>query len=194
MKNFLVLMLVTVPMLGMSSCAVLDFFTGTDSDESLVIGKGEDLYDDADYAVLPLEELPEEAVLALEEVLQTEEEDVLVLAEAQDFREGALYVAQSFGNAETGQADWMNVALGVGKIFFPGLAAWESILMFGSRRKKRHYGNALKKLSKPTPSNLGGAILDVVKAVGASHTSEDTKAVAEGDIVIEAEESEVITG
>lgn len=189
MRNIAITIFVFIALITASCEGFNSFFMGDGSqEESLVIGKDEDLADDADFAVIPDTELPEEISGPLRDILQADSDDVLVLAEAGDFREGALYVAQSFGDTAPGGVDWLNVALGVGSVFFPGLAAWESLLTFGSRRKKRHYGNALKKLTKPTPTNLGGAVKDIVKAIGASHTSQDTEDLADGKIVVDPDD------
>ena len=74
----------------------------------------------------------------------------------------------------------LQTAFGVGKMFFPALAVWEGGLAMVSRRKRRHYVDAVKAI---IPSDgkvsLKDAALSMMRATGGAHSSTDTKEVFE---------------
>ena len=74
----------------------------------------------------------------------------------------------------------LKTAFGVGKMFFPALAVWEGGLAMVSRRKRRHYVDAVKAI---IPSDgkvsLKDAAVSMMRATGGAHSSTDSKKVFE---------------
>jgi hypothetical protein len=125
-----------------------------------------------EYAEIPVSELPE----AIQRFFPNDE--VIVLSGEEFLVEGASYVP--IGGPQN-EETVSNVLLEVGKVFLPGLAAWEGVFTLFSRRKRRHYTKAVKSaVPLDGKVDLLGAVHSLASAVGISHTSEATKAVAEG--------------
>jgi hypothetical protein len=82
--------------------------------------------------------------------------------------------------------DWIHDALGMGLsvagTLVPGVAAFESLGLLLSRRKRKHYGKALKAVA-PTNGKVEvkDAILSMASALGLSHSSKTTKDTFEED-------------
>lgn len=82
--------------------------------------------------------------------------------------------------------DWVHSALGMGlsvaSTLVPGVAAFESIGLLLSRRKRKHYGKALKAVA-PTNGKVEvkDALLSMASALGLSHSSKSTKDTFEED-------------
>jgi len=76
----------------------------------------------------------------------------------------------------------VNTALALATGFIPGLAAWEGVLTLFSQRKRKHYVKAVKAIL-PTDKNvdLGGMVGSIASALGASHSTENSKAAFEDD-------------
>lgn len=82
--------------------------------------------------------------------------------------------------------DWVQSAMGIGvsvlSTLVPGVAAFESLGLLLSRRKRKHYGKALKAV---VPTNgkveVKDALLSMVSALGLSHSSNDTKKIFEDE-------------
>lgn len=74
----------------------------------------------------------------------------------------------------------LGVVGGVLGTYFPALAGLEGILLMLSKRRRKHYGNAVK-AALPTNGSveLGEAIKNLGKAVGVLHSSEKTEEVFE---------------
>ena len=74
----------------------------------------------------------------------------------------------------------VDAGLTVANTLWPGIAALEAIALLFSRRKRKHYGNAL---SAAVPMNgkmeLKDAIVSLGRAIGAAHSSSATKKVFE---------------
>jgi hypothetical protein len=91
---------------------------------------------------------------------------------------------------------WLDSVLGIGlsvaTTLVPGVAAFEALGLLLSRRKRKHYGNALKSVA---PLNgkveVKDALVSMASALGLAHSSESTKEVfEEEDEEWEAEEEE----
>lgn len=81
----------------------------------------------------------------------------------------------------------LGMGLGALNSIFPGVAALEGLGLLFSKRKRKHYGKAMK---AAVPANgkveLKDAVLSLGKAIGVAHSSENSKKVFE-----EEEEKEV---
>jgi len=77
----------------------------------------------------------------------------------------------------------ISMALGGLNTVFPGVAALEGLGLLFSKRKRKHYGAAVK---AAVPGNgkmeLKDAVLSLGKAIGASHSSEGSKKVFEDEV------------
>ncbi len=70
----------------------------------------------------------------------------------------------------------IDTGIGVGKVFFPGLAGLEALGLLFSRRKRKHYGDAIKALTPYDGQvDLSGAVISLVKGLGLAHSSEGSK-------------------
>ena len=177
MRNiFLTLMLTAFMGAGLMSCGVLESVFG----EGTVFTTADQVVEGGKAAVIPWEQLPEsiKAKIPAGTSLVMTSKDALV--------EGASYIPTG-GELDAGGWDGIfNTLLGVGTAFLPGLAAWEGVLTLFSQRKRKHYVKAAKALV-PTDKNMdmGGFFKGIASAIGASHTSEGTAALA-----VEEEEEE----
>ena len=74
----------------------------------------------------------------------------------------------------------LQTAFGVGKMFFPALAVWEGGLAMVSRRKRRHYVDAVKAIIHSDGKvSLKDAVVSVMRASGGAHSSTNSKAAFE---------------
>ncbi len=69
-----------------------------------------------------------------------------------------------------GASDIVSGIFGVGKAFFPWLAAWEGVLALMFKRKRLHYGNAFKRVIPGNSFSLPGAFNSLVAGLGMKHT------------------------
>ena len=84
----------------------------------------------------------------------------------------------------------IDAGFGIAKAFIPGLAAWEGMVTLFSKRKRKHYGKALKAIV-PTDKNMdfGGAVGSLASALGMSHSSETSQAAFDEEEEWEEEEA-----
>jgi hypothetical protein len=81
--------------------------------------------------------------------------------------------------------DWVDAILSVGlsvaSTLVPGVAAFETIGLLLSRRKRKHYGNAIK-CAAPINGKieLKDALASMASALGLAHSSKDSKEAFEG--------------
>lgn len=168
MKNiFLTLLFSTILVAGLGSCAALEGFFG----EGTVFTTADQVEEGGEVAVIPFDQLPD-AIKA-----QIPEGTSLVMTSKDALKEGATYIPAGGELDEGGFDGLVSTALSLGKAFIPGLAAWEGVLTLFSQRKRKHYVNAAKALV-PTDKNMdfGGAIGSLASAIGASHSSDGSKA------------------
>jgi len=83
----------------------------------------------------------------------------------------------------------IDAGFGIAKAFIPGLAAWEGMVTLFSKRKRKHYGKALKSII-PMDKNMdiGGAVGSLASAIGMSHSSDTSKTAFEEEEEWEVEE------
>jgi len=181
MKNiFLTLLFTTALGVGLGSCAALESFFG----EGTVFTTADQVEEGGEAAVIPFDQLPD-AIKA-----QIPEGTSLVMTSKDALKEGATYIPAGGELDEGGFDGLVSTALSLGKAFIPGLAAWEGVLTLFSQRKRKHYVNAAKALI-PTDKNIdfGGAIGSLASAVGASHSSDGSKATFSEEEEWEEEEA-----
>jgi len=76
----------------------------------------------------------------------------------------------------------LGISLGVLQTLFPGVAVLEGLGLLFSRRKRKHYGAAVKAVVPGNGSvELKEAVVDLGRAIGALHSSEATKEVFEAE-------------
>lgn len=78
---------------------------------------------------------------------------------------------------------WLDFGLGVAKTVFPGVAGLEMLSLLFSKRKRKHYGTAIAKV---TPINgsieFKDAITSLARAWGLAHSSDGTKEVFKEEV------------
>lgn len=169
---------------GISSCQSL-FGEGT---VVTTLDQVQDHVDPADVPPIPLTWLPEEIQAQIPEGTQ------VVLASRNQLKEDASFVpldgTQLDDDAVSGI---VSTAFEVGSLFIPGLAAWEGVVALFSRRKRKHYIEAAK---AATPYDgrvdLASAVGSLAAALGAAHSTEGSKAVAE--LEMSGQNPEVLEG
>jgi hypothetical protein len=112
----------------------------------------------------------------------------LVMATKDQLKADAAYVATGPMDGDD-MGGMIDAGFGIAKAFIPGLAAWEGMVTLFSKRKRKHYGKALKSII-PTDKNmdLGGAIGSLASALGMSHSSDTSKIAFEEEEDWEEEE------
>jgi hypothetical protein len=165
-KLFAPIVIVLCLVFSVQSCA--SFFG---SEEPLVVTTADQILDPENAEVVPTDQVP----ASLRDVLP--EGTVVVLTERSNLKPDATYVALGPDSTEGNTAGWMQLALGIGSIFIPGLAAWEGVLTMFSERKRKHYVAAAK---KATPAGEGpmdwkGMLGSIKAALGSSHSSKESE-------------------
>lgn len=142
--------------------------------EGTVVTTSDQVLEGGEYAVIPTEDLPEEVLSALPEGQE------VVVTDREDLVEGATYVPADGVVTDQGMEGLIRTAFGVGSAFLPGLAAWEGVALFLSKRKRKHYAKAVK-AAVPTDRNidLGEAVRSIGAALGFNHSSTDSEAAFE---------------
>jgi len=167
MRDILITFLITaVIAVGFSSCAVLESFFG----EGTVFTTADQLVEGQEGAIIPFDQLPDSVKAKIPEGTS------LVMATKDQLKADAAYVATGpMDGDDMGGA--IDAGFGIAKAFIPGLAAWEGMVTLFSKRKRKHYGKALKALI-PTDKNMdiGGAVGSLASALGMSHSSNTSEA------------------
>ena len=180
MRDIIITLLLTAVLgLGLGSCAALEGFFG----EGTVFTTADQLEEGQEGAIIPFDQLPA-AVKA-----KIPEGTSLVMATKDQLKADAAYVAAGpMTGEDAGGA--IDAAFGIAKAFIPGLAAWEGMVTLFSKRKRKHYGKALKSIV-PTDKNmdLGGAVGSLASALGLSHSSATSQAAFDEEEEWEEEEA-----
>jgi len=138
--------------------------------EGTVVTTSEQVREGEEYAIIPTEDLPEEVRSALPEGQE------VVVTDRESLKEEATYVPADGVVTEQGLEGLIQAAFGVGSAFLPGLAAWEGLALFLSKRKRKHYAKAVK-AAVPTDKNidLGESVRSVAAALGFVHSSPESE-------------------
>jgi hypothetical protein len=181
MRDIVITFLITaVIAVGFSSCAALEGFFG----EGTVFTTADQLEEGQEGAVIPFDQLPDSVKAKIPEGTS------LVMATKDQLKADAAYVPAGGtldGDAMGGMID---AGFGIAKTFIPALAGWEGMVTLFSKRKRKHYGKALKAIV-PTDKNmdLGGAVGSLASALGMSHSSDTSKTAFEEEEEWEEEEA-----
>ena len=167
MRDIIITFLITaVIAVGFSSCAALEGFFG----EGTVFTTADQLVEGQEGAIIPFDQLPDSVKAKIPEGTS------LVMANKDQLKVDAAYIPA--GGALDGDAlgGIIDAGFGIASTFIPGLAAWEGMVTLFSKRKRKHYGKAIKALV-PTDKNMdfGGAVGSLASALGMSHSSEISK-------------------
>jgi hypothetical protein len=180
MRDILITFLITaVIAVGFSSCAVLENFFG----EGTVFTTADQLEEGQEGAIIPFDQLPDSVKAKIPEGTS------LVMATKDQLKADAAYVATGpMDGDDVGGA--IDAGFGIAKAFIPGLAAWEGMVTLFSKRKRKHYGKALKSII-PTDKNMdiGGAVGSLAAAIGMSHSTDTSKTAFEEEEEWEEEEA-----
>ena len=180
MRDIIITFLITaVIAVGFSSCAVLENFFG----EGTVFTTADQLEEGQEGAIIPFDQLPASVRAKIPEGTS------LVMATKDQLKADAAYVATGpMDGDDVGGA--IDAGFGIAKAFIPGLAAWEGMVTLFSKRKRKHYGKALKSII-PTDKNMdiGGAVGSLASALGMSHSSDTSKTAFEEEEEWEEEEA-----
>jgi len=183
MKNFITILALTLIMsTGLMSCAALEGFFG----EGTVFTTADQLEEGQEGAIIPFDQLPDSVKEKIPEGTS------LVMANKDQLKVDAAYIPAGGALDGDSMGGMIDAGFGIAKTFIPALAAWEGIVTMFSKRKRKHYIKAVKSII-PTDKNvdIGGAVGSIMSALGASHSSPDTKAVFEEEGWEYEEETEV---
>jgi len=183
MKNFITILALTLIMsTGLMSCAALEGFFG----EGTVFTTADQLEEGQEGAIIPFDQLPDSVKEKIPEGTS------LVMANKDQLKVDAAYIPAGGSLDGDSMGGMIDAGFGIAKTFIPALAAWEGIVTMFSKRKRKHYVKAVKSII-PTDKNvdIGGAVGSIMSALGASHSSPDTKAVFEEEGWEYEEETEV---
>jgi len=159
--------LILLVMLPLASCSVMDWV----NNQNMVITTLEQIQDGmkGEAVILPTDKIPEE--------YRTSWKDkVVVMAPRESLKANStLFVPMSSDSSMWGGDAIMSLAQGalsIGSTFIPQLAGFEAILLLLFKRKRKHYGNALKAIA-PTGEgiNIKAASQSIGKALGMAHSS-----------------------
>jgi len=153
--------------LPLASCSVLDWV----NNQNMVITTIEQVQDGkkGEAVILPTDKIPEE-------YRTTWKDKVVVMAPRESLRaDSTSFVPVSTNSGMWGGDAILSLAQGalkVGSTFIPQLAGFEAILLLLFKRKRKHYGNALKAIA-PTGEgiNIKTASQSIGKALGMAHSS-----------------------
>jgi len=180
MRDIIITLLLTAVLgVGLGSCAVLENFFG----EGTVFTTADQLAEGQEGAIIPFDQLPDSVKAKIPEGTS------LVMATKDQLKADAAYVATGpMDGDDVGGA--IDAGFGIAKAFIPGLAAWEGMVTLFSKRKRKHYGKALKSII-PTDKNMdiGGAVGSLASALGMSHSSDTSKTAFEEEEEWEEEEA-----
>ena len=180
MRDIIITLLLTAVLgVGLGSCAVLENFFG----EGTVFTTADQLAEGQEGAIIPFDQLPDSVKAKIPEGTS------LVMATKDQLKADAAYVATGpMDGDDVGGA--IDAGFGIAKAFIPGLAAWEGMVTLFSKRKRKHYGKALKSII-PMDKNMdiGGAVGSLASAIGMSHSSDTSKTAFEEEEEWEEEEA-----
>jgi len=180
MRDIIITLLLTAVLgLGLGSCAALEGFFG----EGTVFTTADQLEEGQEGAIIPFDQLPDSVKAKIPEGTS------LVMATKDQLKADAAYVATGpMDGDDMGGA--IDAGFGIAKAFIPGLAAWEGMVTLFSKRKRKHYGKALKSII-PTDKNMdiGGAVGSLASALGMSHSSTTSQTAFEEEEEWEEEEA-----
>jgi len=173
MRNiFLTLVFTAILGTGLMSCAALEGVFG----EGTVFTTADQLEEGQEGTIIPFDQLPDSVKAKIPEGTS------LVMANKDQLIADAAFVPA--GGALDGEAmgGMIDAGFGIAKTFIPALAAWEGVVTMFSQRKRKHYVKAAKALI-PTDKNMdfGGAIGSIASALGASHSTDNSKMAFEED-------------
>ena len=177
---FITFLITAVIAVGFSSCAALEGFFG----DGTVLTTADELEEGQEGAVIPFDQLPDSVKAKIPEGTS------LVMATKDQLKADAAYVPAGGtldGDAMGGMID---AGFGIAKTFIPALAGWEGMVTLFSKRKRKHYGKALKAIV-PTDKNMdfGGAVGSLASALGMSHSSSTSQTAFEEEEEWEEEEA-----
>jgi len=181
MRDIIITLLLTAVLgVGLGSCAALEGFFG----EGTVFTTADQLEEGQEGAIIPFDQLPDSVKAKIPEGT------ALVMANKDQLKVDAAYIPA--GGALDGDAlgGMIDAGFGIASTFIPGLAAWEGMVTLFSKRKRKHYGKALKAIV-PTDKNMdfGGAVGSLASALGMSHSSDTSKTAFEEEEDWEEEEA-----
>ena len=176
MKKWALYLSLVALLATMASCALL-----TELFEGEVITTSDNVAEGREGEAIPITEdilasLPDD----VRERLEESGKDLVILPKesVKDPAAPAVELVPEGGSSTLGQIT--SLALGVAGQVWPGVAALEGLGLLFSRRKRKHYGAALKAATPVDGSvEVGSAITSLVRAMGFAHTSQATKDVAE---------------
>ena len=180
MRDILITLLLTAVLgVGLGSCAALEDFFG----EGTVFTTADQLEEGQEGAVIPFDQLPDSVKAKIPEGTS------LVMATKDQLKADAAYVATGPMDGDD-MGGMIDAGFGIAKAFIPGLAAWEGMVTLFSKRKRKHYGKALKAIV-PTDKNMdfGGAVGSLASALGMSHSSTTSQTAFEEEEEWEEEEA-----
>ena len=159
------LMLLVV--LPLASCSVLDWV----NNQNMVITTIEQVQDGkkGEAVILPTDKIPQEYRASWKD-------KVVVMAPRESLKaDSTSFVPVSTDSSMWGGDAIMSLAQGalsIGSTFIPQLAGFEALLLLLFKRKRKHYGNALKAIA-PTGEgiNIKSASQSIGKALGMAHSS-----------------------
>ena len=167
MRDIIITLLLTAVLgVGLGSCAALEDFFG----EGTVFTTADQLVEGQEGAIIPFDQLPDSVKAKIPEGTS------LVMATKDQLKADAAYVATGPMDGDD-MGGMIDAGFGIAKAFIPGLAAWEGMVTLFSKRKRKHYGKALKSII-PTDKNMdiGGAVGSLASALGMSHSSTTSEA------------------
>ena len=181
MRDIIITLLLTAVLgVGLGSCAALEGFFG----EGTVFTTADQLEEGQEGAIIPFDQLPDSVKAKIPEGT------ALVMANKDQLKVDAAYIPA--GGALDGDAlgGMIDAGFGIASTFIPGLAAWEGMVTLFSKRKRKHYGKALKAIV-PTDKNMdfGGAVGSLASALGMSHSSTTSQTAFEEEEEWEEEEA-----
>ena len=181
MRDIIITLLLTAVLgVGLGSCAALEGFFG----EGTVFTTADQLEEGQEGAVIPFDQLPDSVKAKIPEGTS------LVMATKDQLKADAAYVPA--GGALDGDAmgGMIDAGFGIAKTFIPALAGSEGMVTLFSKRKRKHYGKALKAIV-PTDKNMdfGGAVGSLASALGMSHSSTTSQTAFEEEEEWEEEEA-----
>ena len=170
-RFFVNTLIVSVLAMGTVSCQALGNMFG----EEPVITTPSQLEEGEVGTPIPVEQLPEEIKEKLPEGTQ------VIIAEKDQLKEEAAYVplGEPEGVDVAGIVQALFAALSA---FIPGLAAWEGVVSLFSKRKRTQYAKAFTSIMPfDRKVDIGGAVTALAAAIGAAHSTEASRLVAEAD-------------